>query len=278
MRKEIRNKSKTKWIVGGSLAFASVVLLTTGFATWIVGTNIDKDNSGTKVVVDTAYDRSVRLTADLVDNASITVAEENTTDENAPLKVDGNPTPSWTVNFKTLKVEWGADFYAENKDTIKGVKFDITAAVKTTTVDETENETENVNTVNVSSKGEAPDYVGTREAGEYSYVTLATGSTMFSLENVATDSATFATGYDWVTNKETTPSLTFTWGSFFNGQKPTEYYSANIGENDSVVYYSNAIKELKALNTALDDATITITASLVYGAENQTVTTPTDAE
>ena len=39
MKKEINSKSRRRWIMGGLAAFASVALLTTGFAVWVVGGN-----------------------------------------------------------------------------------------------------------------------------------------------------------------------------------------------------------------------------------------------
>ena len=55
MRKELNSKSKRKWIAGGIAAFASVALLTTGLATYIVGvSNTSVSLDGVKVNVDTA--------------------------------------------------------------------------------------------------------------------------------------------------------------------------------------------------------------------------------
>ncbi len=76
MKKEINSKSRRKWIRGGLAAFASVALLTTGFAVWVVGVQKDKVNGDIGVTVDTAQNESVLFNATL-DNTdkSITLGE-----------------------------------------------------------------------------------------------------------------------------------------------------------------------------------------------------------
>ena len=53
MKKEINSKSRRKWIMGGLAAFASVALLTTGFAVWVVGSQKMSDKGDVSVTVDT---------------------------------------------------------------------------------------------------------------------------------------------------------------------------------------------------------------------------------
>lgn len=68
MRKELKSKSRRKWLLGGSLAFASVALLTTGFATWVIGTRQTSGDGQVHIGVDTAEDNSVELTFNLDEN------------------------------------------------------------------------------------------------------------------------------------------------------------------------------------------------------------------
>ena len=63
MKKEINSKSRRKWIRGGLAGFASVALLTTGFAVWVVGVQKDKANGDVKVNVDTAQNANITFTA-----------------------------------------------------------------------------------------------------------------------------------------------------------------------------------------------------------------------
>lgn len=77
MRKELKSKSRRKWLLGGSLAFASVALLTTGFATWVIGTQKTSGDGQLNIGVDTAQDNSVELTFSLDESdKKIFVAED----------------------------------------------------------------------------------------------------------------------------------------------------------------------------------------------------------
>ena len=63
LRKGLLSKGKKKWIIGGALLFGGVSLLTTGFATWIVGINQLRQNLGTVVQVEGTLNESVKLVA-----------------------------------------------------------------------------------------------------------------------------------------------------------------------------------------------------------------------
>ena len=67
MKKSIRKSSRRKWVVSGIAFFGSVALLTTGFATWVIGANNTSDNDGTNVRVDTAVRNNVSLQIDLTE-------------------------------------------------------------------------------------------------------------------------------------------------------------------------------------------------------------------
>ena len=71
MRKEINSKSKRKWVAGGLAAFASVALLTTGFATWVVINNNVTDSKDIGVTVDTASNESVDFTMTLAADVKV---------------------------------------------------------------------------------------------------------------------------------------------------------------------------------------------------------------
>ena len=68
MKKEINSKSKRKWVAGGLAAFASIALLTTGFATWVVGTQEKEENVQVGVTVDTAQNQTLTFDFSLSDS------------------------------------------------------------------------------------------------------------------------------------------------------------------------------------------------------------------
>ena len=59
MKKEINSKSKRKWVAGGLAVFASIALLTTGFATWVVGRQETNKDAQVNVTVDTAENKTL---------------------------------------------------------------------------------------------------------------------------------------------------------------------------------------------------------------------------
>lgn len=270
MRKEIKTKSKRKWIVGGCLGFASLVLLTTGFATWVVENQKDSSDVGTKVKVDTAVDKSLKLVAELDDQYStLSIAEPyDAESENKILHIeqeDGQIEPCWSVQFKKLKLEWGEDFYETLAGKTLSLDFTVTKVVSESS------QSQNLNSVDVTNAGEEPDYTNTRTSNTtYSYIKLATTK----IEIDVTDEegnlkADYSDGINLYSDQ--TKSLTFAWGDFFAEKAPTTYYtekytalSAVDETADEVDFYKKAIKELKAMNKALNDATITVTAKFNY--------------
>lgn len=270
MRKEIKTKSKRKWIVGGCLGFASLVLLTTGFATWVVENQKDSNDVGTKVKIDTAVDKSLKLVAELDDKYStLSIAEEYVEgSENNILHVEQGEDqmqPCWSVQFKKLKLEWGEDFYETLTGKTLSLDFTVTKVVGEGAG------LENLNSVNVTNAGEAPDYTNTRTSNTtYSYIKLATAKIDIDLTDELGDlKSEYSNGINLYS--DTTKSLTFAWGDFFSQKAPTAYYAekystlSTIDENASEIdFYKNAIKELKAMNKALNDATITVTAKFNY--------------
>ena len=67
MRK-LRFSEKRKWVVNGLLAFGAVALLTTGFATWIVGVNQRNANGNVSVSVDTAQKNNINFTFKILED------------------------------------------------------------------------------------------------------------------------------------------------------------------------------------------------------------------
>ncbi len=83
MKKEMNGKSRRKWVVGGAMVFGSVALLSTGFATWVIGAlnnNVDQELT---VGVDAVKNESITVTSiaeEGVTDYNIFIADENKTD------------------------------------------------------------------------------------------------------------------------------------------------------------------------------------------------------
>lgn len=236
MRKELKSKSRRKWLIGGSLAFASVALLTTGFATWVIGTSKPSGDGEVHIGVDTAQDNSVELTFSLDEN------------DNKIFVTEDADTVDWNIKIKDLKVVVGEDFY----NSLNGKK-DLKIAF--------ELQKDGANSVTA-------DTVGVRgETGSpWNYIKVKRESESFKVSLPSTY-PTDGKIYD-INDTPNNPDKTFsfTWGSYFGEKAPSVFYKENESTGDQNLhdYYRNAVQELQAMKTALEAGTLTLTATFVY--------------
>lgn len=201
MKKEINSKSRRKWIMGGLAAFASVALLTTGFAVWVVGVKNVTGDGNIKVNVDTAINESVQLKAEL-DDAEIYLGEADKAEGNFSVK-DGKAT-DFDISFSKFTIEMGKSVL--DAGTYTKVKFTLGAA-------------------NTGNK------IVDNKAGANKFNSIAgRGDTYFDIniaEILLTD-----TKFTQTTNTSGTVTYTlatgpltmFKWGTFFDGKAPMDYY------------------------------------------------------
>ena len=250
MRKEMNSKSKRKWVAGGLAAFASVALLTTGFATWIIGTqNMGADINGTNVNVDTASNKSIELSMPI---ASPTLYFGETT-ETKPVagkfvQLEGDAKGDLTLDFTHIKVTYGSDsgFTPANYK----LHFSIVSIVK--------NETPVENKMTLAGE------VFGRTAGDYTYFEVPDDIPLTDGES-GKGSITSVSGTAKVYTF-TSSSVLFKWGTAFGGDSPATFYNDYFDHNSGQKTAANAeiVKnELTAMHDALDGATINLKAELV---------------
>lgn len=251
MRKELKSKSRRKWLLGGSLAFASVALLTTGFATWVIGVSKTSGDGQVNIGVDTAKDNSVELTFSLEDD-QISVAEAaGGTNHNLTIERDGSEgdiKPDWNIKIKDLNIVVGETFYESLKGKDLKIVFELQKDVA---------EAEDKNSV-------TDDKVGVRgETGSpWNYITLAKSAFDVTLP------ATYPTDGKIYDISDTDKTFSFDWGSYFNGDAPSKFYQDNEKNRGSLSlreYYQKALEELQAMKTALTADTLKLTATFDYG-------------
>ena len=256
MRKELKSKSRRKWLIGGSLAFASVALLTTGFATWVIGTQQTSGDGKVNIGVDTVEDKSVELTFSLDANDNgITVAEDAEKSSNNNLPIEKSVTPDWSIKIKDLNVVVGETLYNSLKAKQDKDKQDLNLKI----VFELQKDVaEDKNLV-------AEDMVGVRggqTGSSWNYIKLAK-----SEFDVTLPASYPADGmiYD-INDTPNIPNKTFSfdWGSYFGEKAPSVFYKEKEPEEGLRGYYQNALKELKAMNKALDKGTLNLTATFNY--------------
>ena len=234
MKKTIKNSSKRKWIVGGVAFFGAVALLTTGFATWVIGVNQTSSDLEVGVTVDSAKNESVKFTANVKGDDTLTLAEDTTVDnasgdENNIIKIeDPKATPDFTVT-----VEYTVDIGSSLKAT--GITFTMTPITATSSLTSTE--------VSSGLEDRGTNYIefASTHSAEYTYDINP---------DITSDSET----------KRGEVTLTFEWGNFFGDTTPTGYYN-NLTYTDKVAAASKIEKELSDMKNAFA-SNIKITAKV----------------
>ena len=262
MKKDLKSKSKRKWIVGGVLLFGGVALLTTGFATWVIGVNRTTQNNNANVTVQGTENESVKLTVELTDS-TITVSEKHTKAAN---EIIGTKAEEKETDFKIglkITIEAGAAYV--NANNITGVNFSWGAGKDTIQIKDGDVET-NVTSNNLVNASET-NY---RAAGPYTYLDI--NKETISI-NDFTSSSTGSVSKWTYTGAEVEM---FKWGTFFDHRSPCTYYNELYQADpqkltDSDADIDQVYSELTALQNAfmytkdsqLKPGTIVLQADLV---------------
>lgn len=261
MRKELKSKSRRKWLIGGSLAFASVALLTTGFATWVIGTQKTSGDDQVHIGVDTVEDKSVELTFNLdANNNGITVAEDAEKSSNTYLPIEKTVTPNWNIKIQDLNIAVGETLYNSLKakqDLDLKIVFELQKGV-------TEGDINSVTN----------DIVGGRTGSSWNYIKLATNEFKVTLPDTypasgkicdINDTSINPNGITNPDSKGDNKTISFTWGSYFGEKAPSVFYKENEPTEGLREYYQKALQELQAMNKALNDRELKLTATFNYG-------------
>lgn len=243
MKKEINSKTKRKWIMGGLAAFASIAMLTTGFAVWVVGVQQTEKDNNVNVKVDTAENQTLYFDMQLSDTDSNIVLAEAAEVNTGFVKAQGAEVVAkpLQITFSTITIRYGK--YSKIKPT--KIQFSIDGANH-----------------KVQAGG---DKIGGRTRNEddtdWTYIDAPKEITLpKDGEGVSTDE-----------NENTTISLSnvpcdFEWGSFFGGESPCTFYNNKFqGQSDSELLKAGmdqkVVAELNAMYTALN-GTVSLKAKL----------------
>lgn len=259
MRKKLKSKSRRKWLLGGSLAFASVALLTTGFATWVIGTQQTSGDGQVHIGVDTAEDNSVELTFNLDENDNRIFVAEDAGSSNSNLTIERDEAdtvhkPDWNIKIKDLNIVVGETFYNSIKD-----KQDLKI------VFELQKDVAAAKDKNLVAK-DTGDKVGVRTGSSWNdnwnYIKLAKSEFKVTLP------LSYPAGGKIYDISDENKTFSFTWGSYFDGKAPSDFYKEKEGSKGSQTlreYYQKALQELQAMKTALNDGELKLTATFEYG-------------
>lgn len=260
MKKNTNLTSRRKWVLTGVMGFAGVALLTTGFATFIVGNmnNIAAEDIG--VTVDTVQNKSVELTVDLTD--SDIILEETTSKGTSTDIVQSSDEPNAAALDITgnIIVKYGDSFFdkeTENMSLVFSLNY-LTGS---------ENDPHTNNQKNLIQ--DAGNAIAT-------YRTQPKTAASTSTAEGTLDSWTYieAPAAIDLTNKTptkegnlnvitlTSETLKFQWGSFFNGMSPVSYYNG-LDFSDKTAASDQITSELNAMYTAMNNNTLELTAEIV---------------
>ena len=266
MKKSIKKSSRRKWIVGGVAFFGSVVLLTTGFATWVIGANQTSDTDGTTVTVDTAVRNNVSLAITLTES-DVYIGEDlsKVTGSFMNCKAEGEEgTEQKSTDFlitMDITLEVGKDagaFTTLNFDFAYDYKVD-NAPVK--------NDATNNNKVNVPTDVPVSDW---RAAGDYTYIKIKTPSITLPTQDGTPAGGITLTTDEQGNKKYTSTGLVveiFDWGTFFGEKSPSAYYNglydAKDGKLENTTDDVNAVHaEFQALSEAFNNKQIYLKAEV----------------
>lgn len=250
MKKSIKKSSRRKWVVGGVAFFGSIALLTTGFATWVVGVQQTEDKDNVDVTVDATENEFVTFSLSLSDN-DIKLGETKQPDAAPPegkeniVKID-EVTGDLTVTIDSLNIEIGNDA----PDSYTQIDFAITS--ENNTVDSQQFTEENL-----------------RTGISWSYLS-APASILLSNESITKTPGTNTTTY--TLKPSSTLTLNFEWGDFFGKQSPANFYNKNYREGKLGADLSKTINKINTEMNDMSDAfegegknVLTLQATLTNG-------------
>lgn len=268
MRKELKSKSRRKWLLGGSLAFASVALLTTGFATWVIGVNQPSGDGEADIDVDTVEDRSVELTFSLAEDKIFVAEDVGKSNPNLTVerKTGTDREPDWNIEIGNLNIVVGEAFY----NSLKAKKVDgqvldlkIVFELQKDVADDKNSVTKDKDLVGVR---------GEQTESSWNYITLVKNKFTVNLPDSYPAGGKIYDINDTPNNLDKT--FSFTWSSYFGGTAPSQFYKENEKnrkEGQSLHdYYQIAGQEFEAMRAALTGK-LKLTATFDYGQNGQTV-------
>ena len=265
MKKKLRNSSFRKAVINGVLIFGGVALLTTGFATWIIGVNQATANDDvTNVTVDTAEKNNLMLSFTLdVSNSTVHIgeAQDPEADGNDFINMPEENTPTDFSILPKIKLEVGDD--VESKPTKITLAFNY----------EPGEGFENFVTKSDNEKpGETPTHEGTAN-----YTLIDINTTAFEKKLTLPQNYTTSDTGDgnWTVTKENEVTTleykggaidVFTWGTFFDNKAPSDFYNDlyKAGTLKNTSEHVNLVaKQLGYLVTGFNDKTVVLTATAV---------------
>ncbi len=277
-------KKKNRIIIGAISAFTLVSVATIGFSSWVIGVQQQEvDVEGLKLSVDTVENDSVFLDVTLPANETVKICEPSkvTRTETTDIVGTSDSTASGGIGYsedamkfslQTITLRVGKNVSSDN--TPKGVKFTLSTEDGKNTFNKVE-----TNEFASSDVSGWQDKTARGVGPSWTYLAL---ETTIALTEFTSDSETNSSA-SYTTYTLEDKQLTLLWGTFFgnatvSGQnkKPTDFYNSLYKSVESdpspdpsfdilMEAATKATTELKAMNKAMTNKTITLKAEVVTG-------------
>ena len=267
MKKKLRNSSFRKAVINGVLIFGGVALLTTGFATWIIGVNQATANDDvTNVTVDTAEKNNLMLTFSLEGDGTESAVHigEGPSGEGEGNDFVNMPTGNTATDFlitPKITLEVGND--VATKPTKITLDFNYAPGA----------ELGFTNYVKEEDNLKAGEPTTHKDTNNYTLIDINTAGVEKKL-TLPTNYTTATTGDEnWtVTDKDGVRTLeykggpieVFKWGTFFNNETPSKFYNDlyKAGTLKNTSEHVNLVaNQLGYLDAGFTGKTIVLTAT-----------------
>lgn len=254
MKKSIKKSSRRKWVVGGVAFFGSIALLTTGFATWVVGVNESKDDGEVTIGVDTVDNKSVIFTVDVDEiDYSIKLAEKEAITGQPIVNTEGALDADFTFKLTNFYIEIGSD----SLNNYNKIKLSIAKHQE-----------------GKANNNAGADTTNTRDGeGPWNYLELVTTEIQFKgTADAAAEGWTRTPSGDLNAStikyeRDTAVPVTLDWGDYFGAEKsPAKFYNSKYEtafKGDLSKAITNINAEMTAMDQALNGKQLVITAELV---------------
>ena len=203
MKRELNSRSRRKWVVGGAMVFGSIALLSTGFATWVIGASVNTVDQTITPTIDTISESSLTISSSLDSgNKDLVIGDPAVTNSGflQVSKVDADLTVGVNISV-TSSIE--VELRSAVDCTIGGNEIDATAL---TDANFNGKRDETATKYTVFTKAEAGDITWTNDSGDGK--TWAGKTTVtFTLGGTVWNSGTIADFYNsYYTSVEKDPS------------------------------------------------------------------------
>lgn len=263
MKKEMNLKSRRKWIMGGLAAFASVALLTTGFAVWVVGVSNKDVSSDVNVTVDTAANKSVSFEMKILDTKNtLKLAESKATaeankDAKKIIHIDDDST-NYEEYPLSLSIQYTISYGAAYVKDFDAISFEIINNPESKEGVKYCSSIVGVDGIKLGTATETASFKRSNESN-LTYIDVPENITLGDFKK--DDHSNF--------NLTGTATINFKWGTFFDGAaSPATFYNGRVDVSNASKQTKDTLateitEELDAMHKQMNGNTLQVKASLV---------------